>query len=85
MIVYSGDLVWEPQGDQAEKYGDKGPKPIIDDILLLKLRPGQVCIRLLGNIKKEIHAELHCQKGIGKEHAKWSPVGRIYALSSHCA
>jgi DNA-directed RNA polymerase I and III subunit RPAC1 len=23
---------------------------------------------------KKINAELHCQKGIGKEHAKWSPV-----------
>jgi DNA-directed RNA polymerase I and III subunit RPAC1 len=46
-----------------EKFGENGIKPVLDDILLLKLRPGQV-----------VSAELHCQKGIGKEHAKWSPV-----------
>jgi DNA-directed RNA polymerase I and III subunit RPAC1 len=35
-----------------------------DDILLAKLRPGQ-----------SISIEMRCVKGIGKEHAKWSPVG----------
>ena len=35
-----------------------------DDILLVKLRPGQ-----------RVHMVLHCEKGIGKVHAKWSPVG----------
>lgn len=29
-----------------------------------------------GSASQEIVAELHCNKGIGKEHAKWSPVGR---------
>lgn len=27
------------------------------------------------NDTQEIVAELHCNKGIGKDHAKWSPVG----------
>ncbi|KAJ1341327.1 hypothetical protein BSLG_004057 [Batrachochytrium salamandrivorans] len=62
--VLSRHLVWEPQGDQVEKFQDNGIRPYYDEILITKLRPGQ-----------EIEAELHCQKGIGKEHAKWSPVG----------
>ncbi|KAI8926940.1 DNA-directed RNA polymerase [Entophlyctis helioformis] len=61
--VLSSHLVWEAQGDQAEKYADNPIGPAYDNILITKMRPGQ-----------EIEAELHCQKGIGKEHAKWSPV-----------
>ncbi|KAK6091578.1 DNA-directed RNA polymerase core subunit rpc40 [Batrachochytrium dendrobatidis] len=61
--VFSKHLIWEPQGDQVEKFKDNPIRPYYDDILITKLRPGQ-----------EIEAELHCQKGIGKEHAKWSPV-----------
>lgn len=63
IIVYSGDLVWEPKGNQEEKFGDNPPRPVHDDIVIAKLRPGQ-----------EMEMELHCQKGIGREHAKWSPV-----------
>ena len=36
-----------------------------NDILIAKLRPGQ-----------EIDAMLHCVKGIGQDHAKFSPVGK---------
>jgi DNA-directed RNA polymerases I and III subunit RPAC1 len=36
--VYSGDLEWIPQGDQRERLGDI--KPLHDDILIAKLRPG---------------------------------------------
>ncbi|ORX59736.1 hypothetical protein DM01DRAFT_1381268 [Hesseltinella vesiculosa] len=61
--VYSRDLVWEPKGNQQEKFGEDKIGPVYDDILLAKLRPGQ-----------EIEMELHCTKGIGREHAKWSPV-----------
>jgi DNA-directed RNA polymerase I and III subunit RPAC1 len=35
--------------------------------LIAKLRPGQ-----------EIEMELTCEKGIGKTHAKWSPVSTAY-------
>ncbi|KAI8994663.1 DNA-directed RNA polymerase [Pilobolus umbonatus] len=61
--VYSGDLVWEPKGNQEEKFGDNPPRPVHDDIVIAKLRAGQ-----------EMDMELHCQKGVGREHAKWSPV-----------
>ena len=60
--VYSGDLEFVPQGDQAERFPD-GVRPVHDDILIAKLRPGQ-----------RIQLELHCRKGIGKDHAKFSPV-----------
>ena len=36
--VYSGDLKWVPIGNQAEELGEV--KPLHDDILLAKLRPG---------------------------------------------
>ena len=60
--VYSRDLKWFPQGDQ-EKYFPEGIEPVHDDILLAKLRPGQ-----------EIELEAHGRRGIGKDHAKFSPV-----------
>ncbi|KAG1150591.1 hypothetical protein G6F37_001699 [Rhizopus arrhizus] len=61
--VYSKDLIWEPKGNQEEKFANNPPRPVHDDIVIAKLRPGQ-----------EMEMELHCQKGVGREHAKWSPV-----------
>jgi hypothetical protein len=41
--VYSRDLKWEAVGDQAEWFqANDLPRPVIDDILIMKLRPGQV-------------------------------------------
>lgn len=62
-VVYTKHLKWIPLGSQVEIFGDKPPKPVHDDIILAKLRPGQ-----------EIDLKLHCMKGTGQVHAKFSPV-----------
>ncbi|KAF9583303.1 DNA-directed RNA polymerases I and III subunit RPAC1 [Lunasporangiospora selenospora] len=61
--IYSGDLEWDPKGNQEERFKECPIKPVYDDIVVAKLRPGQ-----------EIDVEVHCEKGIGQDHAKWSPV-----------
>ena len=65
-LVYSAALVWESKGDQAERFKDFHISPVHDDILIAQMRPGQ-----------RIELEAHCEKGCGKEHAKWSPAGNI--------
>lgn len=64
-------------------------RPVHDDILIAKLRPGHVkhytctlfhCTQyqccLCGVLYlQEIDAKLVCVKGVGKDHAKFSPVG----------
>jgi len=66
--VYASELKWIPLGDQASRFkGENAPKALYGDILVAKLRPGQ-----------EIEVELYCEKGIGKTHAKWSPVSTAY-------
>ncbi|WWD18492.1 hypothetical protein CI109_102944 [Kwoniella shandongensis] len=61
--VFTGMMKWQPSGDQGKKYKGKAPKPVDEDILLVKLRPGQ-------------QVDLHCfaRKGVGADHAKFSPV-----------
>ncbi|GAA6025201.1 hypothetical protein JCM10207_001488 [Rhodosporidiobolus poonsookiae] len=61
--VLSSHMEFSARGGQAELFGDSLPRPAVDDILIAKMRGGQ-----------EIVAELHCNKGVGKDHAKWSPV-----------
>ena len=63
--MHSKQLQWVPQGSQSTRFSapDSQPRPSYDDIVIAKLRPGQ-----------SIEAELHVEKGLGQQHAKWSPV-----------
>ncbi|XP_041803447.1 DNA-directed RNA polymerases I and III subunit RPAC1 isoform X2 [Chelmon rostratus] len=62
-MVYSRDIKWVPIGNQADVFADSSIGPVHDDILIAQLRPGQ-----------ELDIIMHCVKGIGKDHAKFSPV-----------
>ncbi|KAJ7771558.1 DNA-directed RNA polymerase [Mycena metata] len=61
--LLSGHLVWEPAGEQAEVFKNNPPAPTNPNIVLAKLRPGQ-----------SVNILLHAVKGVGKDHAKFSPV-----------
>ena len=66
--IYSNSLKFVPMGKQGEKFkGGEEIKVVFNDILINKLSPGQ-----------EINLECYCIKGIGKTHAKWSPVSTAY-------
>jgi len=65
--VYASDIKWEPKGDQLVRLGGRPVEPLYPDIIVAKLRPGQ-----------KIECESHSEKGIGKIHAKWSPVGTAF-------
>ena len=70
--ILSKDLVFVPQGEQKDKYYNKETKKysiglVHDDILINQLTSGM-----------EIDLECYCIKGIGKTHAKWSPVCTAY-------
>lgn len=62
--VYARDIVFEPTGDQDKYFsGDDAIAPVNPDILIAKLRPNQ-----------GINLAMHMHKGIGADHAKFSPV-----------
>lgn len=63
--VYSKHIKWLPIGNQAELYKEEDVGPIHDDILIAKMRPGH-----------ELDLKLIAVKGIGGDHAKFSPVGK---------
>ncbi|KAF2186971.1 hypothetical protein K469DRAFT_725603 [Zopfia rhizophila CBS 207.26] len=62
--VYAKDMVWKPVGKQSEVFAaDRPIEPVHPDLLIAKMRPGQ-----------RMDMSLHAVKGIGQDHAKFSPV-----------
>ncbi|CAG8519835.1 7598_t:CDS:10 [Diversispora eburnea] len=39
--LLSSSLIWDPKGEQAERFTDNPIKPVHDDILIAQMRPGQ--------------------------------------------
>ncbi|XP_015785312.1 DNA-directed RNA polymerases I and III subunit RPAC1 [Tetranychus urticae] len=64
--VYSKSIKWVPLGNQSS-FIKETIKPVNDDILIAKISPGQA-----------LDLKLHCVKGIGRDHAKFSPVATVY-------
>ncbi|XP_041969469.1 DNA-directed RNA polymerases I and III subunit RPAC1 [Aricia agestis] len=61
--VYSSQIKWHPIGNQASVHKEADVGPVHGDILISKMRPGH-----------ELDLHLVAVKGIGKDHAKFSPV-----------
>ena len=62
--VYARDIKFKPYGRQEEIFtGENAIRPTNPDILIAKMRPGQV-----------IDLDMHAIKGVGSDHAKFSPV-----------
>ncbi|KAF1975136.1 DNA-directed RNA polymerases I and III subunit RPAC1 [Bimuria novae-zelandiae CBS 107.79] len=61
--VYARDMSFEPWERQTEKFGEDPVRSSHPDILIAKMRPGQ-----------QIELLMHAYKGIGQDHAKFSPV-----------
>ena len=63
--VYAKQITFEPTGRQNTMFPepDGHVRPVNPEILLAKMRPGQV-----------IDLDMHCIKGVGADHAKFSPV-----------
>ena len=70
--VLSKDIKWVPIGDQATNFNASDVGPVNDDILIAKLRPGH-----------EMDLKLFAVKGIGKDHAKFQPVGTCIKLKKN--
>lgn len=64
LTVYSSQIKWHPIGNQASVHKEADIGPVHPDILISKMRPGH-----------DLDLQLVAVKGIGSDHAKFSPVG----------
>ena len=65
--VYSGSIRFCPHATQEGIYTDEQVGPVHQDILIAKMRPGH-----------ELDLKLHAVKGLGRDHAKFSPVATAF-------
>jgi DNA-directed RNA polymerases I and III subunit RPAC1 len=65
--IKSGQIKWVPKGSQTAIFKESTPATIEDDILISKMRPGH-----------ELDLKLLAVKGVGKDHAKFSPVATAF-------
>lgn len=61
--IYTSQIKWIPKGKQGTLYSEADIGPCEGDILISKMRPGH-----------ELNLKMLAVKGIGKDHAKFSPV-----------
>lgn len=61
--IYSGQIKWIPKGKQSSLFQEIDVGPVEDNILISKMRPGH-----------EFDLRMFAVKGIGRDHAKFSPV-----------
>uniref|UniRef100_T1GGD1 DNA-directed RNA polymerase RpoA/D/Rpb3-type domain-containing protein n=1 Tax=Megaselia scalaris TaxID=36166 RepID=T1GGD1_MEGSC len=65
--IHSGQIKWKPKGKQSTLYKEEDVGVIHSDILISQMRPGH-----------ELDLKLFAVKGIGKDHAKFSPVATAF-------
>lgn len=65
--VYSSSIKFCPHATQEGIYSDDQVGTVHQDILIAKLRPGH-----------ELDLKLHAVKGLGRDHAKFSPVATAF-------
>lgn len=65
--IVTSDLKWIPIGNQKQMFTAETVGPVVGDILISKMKPGH-----------ELDMELHAVKGVGRDHAKFSPVATAY-------
>jgi len=68
--VIGADLEWVPLGNQTQKFKTP-PRPKHEDVLLLRLHPGQ-----------QVSVRMYLVKGTGRTHAKWKSVNAHYYSSA---
>ncbi|KFD51711.1 hypothetical protein M514_07407 [Trichuris suis] len=65
--VYSRDLTWVPLDGQTDIFRKKPPRPAYPDILIDELTLNDI-----------LECDCYCVKGIGRDHAKFSPVAACF-------